>query len=371
MKDGRHVDRPGLIRLVRASARGERDLRIQAFDEDTIRWAIETGLAPLLVRATADDPDAVTSPLWPLLQGANLTARLLSALQMDAMAEIIDACRGEVPPLVLLKGISMCEHDYPEPHLRPMRDLDFLVEDDWTVRVEAILTRLGYVHRSERSDAFYATHHHVAPFFHADTGIWVDVHRALFGPRSELGADGVFTLQTLKAELRPSRFRGRVVRRLSDDLQLVHVACHWAHGLRVVGGMIAMADISYLLNSTPSLRWGQILRWMDGSAASRHLCLLLTYLDKRGLIDVEPDIIRRLYLRQSSFDRFTMALGHLLLDRYVVGGHDFGAVMSEMNFQRLWRIAVLRKRPSRNFGLRSAWRLRSRSSPAATVSGPR
>jgi hypothetical protein len=371
MKDEPHGHRPGLMRLVRASARGERGLRLQAFDEDTIRWAIDTGLGPLLVRATADDPDTARSRLWPLLQGANLTARLLSALQMDAMAEIIDACRGEVPPLVLLKGISMCEHDYPEPHLRPMRDLDFLVEEDWTLRVEAILTRLGYVHRSERSDAFYATHHHVAPFFHPDTGIWVDVHRALFGPSSEFGADGVFTVQTLQAELRPSRFRGRVVRRLSDELQLVHVACHWAHGLRVVGGMIAMADISYLLNTPTSIRWGQILRWMDGSAAARHLSLLLTYLDQRGLIDVAPDVIHRLRLQQSALDRVTTALGHALLDRYVVGGHDFGAVMSEMNFQRLWRIAVLRKRPSRTFGLRSAWRLRSRSSPAATVGGPR
>lgn len=371
MTDGRPVDRRGLIHLVRAGARREEDLRIEAFDEETIRWAVETGFGPLLLRATAHDPEAIRSPLWPLLQGANLTARLLSALQRDAMAEIIDACRGEVPPLVLLKGISMCEHHYPEPHLRPMRDIDFLVEGDWIARVEAILARLGYVHRSDRSATFYATHHHSAPFFHPDTGIWVDVHRALFAPSSEFGTDGVFTVQTLKTELRPSEFRGRAVRRLSDDLQLVHVACHWAHGLRVVGGMIAMADITYLLNDTTSVRWGQILRWMDGSAAARHLCLLLTYLEKHRLIAVAPDIINRLRLRHSSLDRFTTALGHALLDRYVVGGHDFGAVMSEMNFHRLWKIAVLRKRPSRTFGLRSAWRLRSRSSPAATVGGPR
>ena len=55
---------------------------------------------------------------------------MISAEMTDAMKEIIDACEGYVPPLTLLKGISICDQYYPKPHLRLMRDIDFLVEDN-------------------------------------------------------------------------------------------------------------------------------------------------------------------------------------------------------------------------------------------------
>jgi Uncharacterised nucleotidyltransferase len=47
--------------------------------------------------------------------------------QLEAVGEIIEACRGRVPTLVLLKGMSIAEQFYPESHLRLMRDVDFLV----------------------------------------------------------------------------------------------------------------------------------------------------------------------------------------------------------------------------------------------------
>jgi hypothetical protein len=340
----------GLIALLRAAATGDGGLRLKSFDEDVVRWALDTGFGPLLYRAVADDADAIREPFWPLVHGANLTARLLTGLQIDAMTAIIDACRGHVAPPVLLKGISMCQRYYPAPHLRPMRDIDFLVDGADVPAVEAILTGLGYVQRSERPPAFYASHHHSEPFVHPDTGVWVDVHRALFAPTSELAEDRVFGLPNVMTQLEPGEFAGRPVRQLRDDLQLVHVACHWAHGLRVLGGMAAMADITYLLRTTP-VRWELIIRWMEGSAGARHLGLLLTYLERHDLVDLPGDVIRWLRLEQGVLDRGTAALAHALLDRYVVGGRPFGRLVSETAFSRLWRIAILRRPPSRRFGL--------------------
>ena len=46
---------------------------------------------------------------------------MIAAEHIDAMQEIIDASRAYVPYLTLLKGISIAEQYYPEPHLRPMR----------------------------------------------------------------------------------------------------------------------------------------------------------------------------------------------------------------------------------------------------------
>lgn len=337
----------GLIRLVRAAVRGQAGVSMKAFDEETISWAIETGLGPLLARATEHDPEAMTSPLRPLLEGATLTARLLTALHVDAMVEIIDACRGRVPPLVLLKGISMCEQHYPEPHLRPMRDIDFLVDQGAVGEVESVLSGLGYRQLSDRPPAFYESHHHSSPFVHPDTGIWVEVHHALFAARSPFGSEGTFTAPNLTTQLRSSEFSGRPVRRLSDELQVVYVACHWAHGLRAVGGMVALADMTYLLTNAPRVDWDRILGWADASVVARPLSVLLTYLDRHRLVDIDPEILRRLRATPTSPRHLALRLAHLLVDRYVVDGEDFGSLMTERIFNRVWRLVVLRRGPDR------------------------
>jgi hypothetical protein len=40
----------------------------------------------------------------------------------------------------------------------------------------------------------------------------------------------------------PSVFHERAVMRLSDELQIVHIASHWARSFHVLGGMVAMLD---------------------------------------------------------------------------------------------------------------------------------
>jgi hypothetical protein len=334
-----------LIWLLRTAAHGPVDWPVGAFDERMVRWIVHTGLGPLLARAAAHDPRVRPLPLWPLVQGANLTAHVITGEQIEAMTAIIDACRGAVPPLVLLKGISICDQYYPEPHLRPMRDLDFLIEHEAVPAIETILGELGYCQPAQKPPGFYDTHHHCSPFFNPDTGVWVDVHRALVAPTSELRADGIFSGESLHGHLRPSTFRGRPVRRLSAELQLIHLSCHWAHRLQVLGGMVAMMDTIYLLKNAPAIGWEPILHSMEGSVASRYLYLLLTYLTSRQLIDVDPDVVQRLRVTQNALDQLTLDIGHALIDRYVVNGRDFGRFLSERNLGRLWKTLVLHRFP--------------------------
>lgn len=86
--------RPRLIPLFQAASQGRADLTLAAFDEAQIRWALETGLGSLLFQTTKADPKGANSPLWPLVQSANLTAQMLTTEQLNAMDEIIDACTG-------------------------------------------------------------------------------------------------------------------------------------------------------------------------------------------------------------------------------------------------------------------------------------
>jgi len=344
---------PQLIPLLQAASQGREDLRLAAFQKAQICWAVETSLGPLLFQTTKADPEATTSPLWTLLQSANLTACLLTGEQIDAMSEIIDACKGHVPVLTLLKGISICDQHYPEPHLRAMRDIDFLVEDAALPAVESLLLKLGYRQQSKKKPPeFYQTHHHSMPFFHLQKGVWVEVHRGLFPSKSKVGTDKVFSLENIKDQLRPSEFQGRKVTRFSNELQIVYIASHWACGFNAIGGMVSMLDIIYLLkNIKDTLHWEKILDWLHGSVAAAHLYLMLTYLDKYQLIDVAPEILHGLFLRQQSFGNVNLKIVHSLIDQYLVYGRDPGQVLSLRNLGILWQTLLLPGRPFRNLML--------------------
>jgi hypothetical protein len=179
-----------------------------------------------LLYTTTVDAAVAQSPLWPLLHGANLTARLLCGERFDATCDILAACEGRAPAVTLLKGISIAEQYYPTPYLRPMTDLDFFVEETAIPLVESVLYKLGYRQQSHLPREFYDTHHHRMPCLHPQRGIWVEVHRGLFPPSTKLATTRVLSQKHLTSQLRPSAFQGRPVTRLSDALQIVYIAAH-------------------------------------------------------------------------------------------------------------------------------------------------
>jgi hypothetical protein len=347
---------PSLTLLLRAAALDRTDLALADFRDQQIRWAIETGLGPLLRRSTATDPAARRSPLWPLVDGADLTARVIAGEQVRALEEIIRVCEGRTPPLTLLKGMSICAQHYPEPHLRPMRDIDILVEGAAVPVVETLLRQLGYYQPAAYPPEWLEGSHHLAPLFHPDTGTWVEVHWALFSANSEVSSDRVFGPANLRAELSSSECRGRPVNRFSDELQLVYIATHWALGFKRVGGMVGMLDLIYLLRNARALRWERIVDWLEGSVASAYVYLLLSYLDRHELVDLAPGVLDELFSRQRAFGRTNLAILHALLDRHVADGREFGPVVSARNFDRVWRSLLLPGPPSRNV-LLGLWNL--------------
>ena len=278
---------------------------------------------------------------------------MIAAEQIDAIDEIVQACGRQVEPPTLLKGISVSAQVYPEIHLRPMRDIDFLVDEDAIPAVESVLLELGYQRRPTEPPEFYRAHHHTTPFFHPQKKVWVEVHRALFSVRSPVGSDRVFSGDNVKAARLRTELRGRPVNRLSDELQLVYLASHWAYGSGFVrvGGMVAMLDMIYLLRNARSVRWDQILDWLDGAAAATPVYLLLAYLDQYGLVDLPPGVLGELSRRQRSFGRASLKMLHATIDRYVTDGCEFGALVSERSFYILWRTLLLPQRPSRKLPL--------------------
>jgi len=277
-----------------------------------------------------------------------LEARVIADEQRRAVEEIIQVCEGRTPPLTLLKGVSICVQHYPERHLRPMRDIDILVDQAAVPIVEAQLRRLGYYQPSTYPPEWLEGSHHIAPLRHPETGIWVEIHRKLFSSDSEVSSEWVFGPQNLSTELVSTECQGRPVNRFSNELQLVYIATHWALGFMRAGGVIAMLDLIYLLRNTRAIRWERIFEWLDDSCASTYVYLLLSYLDRHHLVEIEPGVLGNLFGRQQSFGRTNLAILHALLDRYVADGRQFSWLVSARNVNRVWKSLLLPGRPSRN-----------------------
>jgi hypothetical protein len=186
--------RPQLISALEAIANGRTDLPLDELDASAVAWAIQAA-SDRCCTAPCTKTLKAPSALIEVRKAADLTARIVMAEHFEAVGEIIDACRRSVPSLTLLKGISISEECYREPHLRLMRDVDLLIEKESLSTVKTTLQQLGYRQRSEGT-AHYRTHHHAEPFFHEEKQVWVEVHHAFSRLTEELLAPGCLALKT-------------------------------------------------------------------------------------------------------------------------------------------------------------------------------
>src|SRR6185295_3791133 len=154
--------------------------------------------------------------------------------------------------------------------------------------VESLLFEMGFCQQSKNNAAYYLTHHHSMPFYHAPTGVWVEVHRGIFPQASKLSALPVFSRENIEAESILCRVEGMAVKWLTPELQIVYTASHWALGLidlKQRGGLFALLDTIFILRGAQQcLRWNVVFDWVEDSVAATHLYLLLSYLHCKKIV---------------------------------------------------------------------------------------
>ncbi len=345
-----------LTTLLNAAATGRHDLDSDAYDSPTLQRILHIGLGPLLRFCSRNnsklDPTARESLR---LVSADLTARVLTGELLDAAQEMLAAASACAPEITLLKGISLCQRHYPEPHLRTMGDIDLLVPEKTRPFLEATLRNLGYRQFSEYSENFYATHHHSMPFFHPTRRIWVELHTALFPNTSSVSKDKIFSLQNIEKNIVPFVWQGHRTNHLGDELNVAYISSHWAESFNSVRGLFPMLDIIYILkNRAATFNWDSVLVSLENSVASGHLCLMLTFLERYDLISVPHEAMKTLWRRQRSLNRINKAILHKLLDTYFIQGNPFTAVASESNMSIVWQTLLAPSFPAINL-LRLPW----------------
>ena len=285
-----HSRRSGsLLPILRALVTDDARFELDSLAPGVVNRALESGLGPIMARVSSLSP-AQRSIHGDAIQASDLTARLLTAEMLDAVADILRLTAGAGCDLVLLKGCSTCVRYYPEPHLRTMGDVDLLVgAEDWR-RVEAMLRADGFVDtNATHPPSWYEQHHHSIPLWHPQRQLWIELHTLLYPPFSPLTAEQRFSPKAIEEFVTTTAIAGSTARVFGHELQLVYTATRWADMPNFQRGAFPILDAALLMaRHGATLDWARIGSLVDGTWGTTALRLMLTYLDRCELASQSP-----------------------------------------------------------------------------------
>ena len=306
---------------------------------------VSAGLGPLL-HANADIADVGGQEL---LRAADLTARVVIGQIRNATGEILRALPAISEQIILLKGVAASQQYYPEPHQRLMGDIDVLVPRHLLSVLENTLRALGYTQRSEFPAEFYTTHHHSMPFFHARTGIWVEVHTDLLPASNPAAHDACFSIDQVVANTVPIAVDSAPARALNDELHLLYTCSHWASALNIERGLIPIVDVIFLLRTRDDIDWHRIASWLQHSpVAATHLALMLGYLSSRNVVAFGSAAIEAMNLGILRLGRINAKLLYRIVDAFIVERKPFRRFATHYNTLLVWDTLLRPLQPSRN-----------------------
>ena len=189
---------------------------------------------------------------WRKIHWAGVLQAMLARRELLECAGLLEAA-GLSP--IALKGAWLSHHAYPQPALRPMRDLDLLVPNAHILDGYAALLAAGYVELEPAemplSDVIRLDKH--MPALVAPRGSIVELHHRLWEPDGRL--DHATPMQDEAALRAHAVVDEDGVRYLAPQDTLGHLIIHAVYSHRLDCGPLLLSDIDFLLQST-LIDWG-------------------------------------------------------------------------------------------------------------------
>lgn len=274
------TQRASLARLLLdmlASERGADRAVLAALSEsewETIgAMAKQHRLAPLLHRQMAERgadwpvPDALKAR-WA--RGWRVSAERALAVQ-QALAAVGAMADREGLPYAALKGAWLAWQAYPQPALRPMRDIDLLLSEKDAVRLHAAMSAAGAAPGPVSHtpiDYALAHHKHLPPLHWGPHKVAFELHWRLSNPVD--GEDRAGVAAATEALL-ARRVRAKVgaadIAYLDPTDTVLHLVVHAAYGRQPFdNGPQVLADLAAAVGAA-AIDWSRF--WADAAAEGR------------------------------------------------------------------------------------------------------
>lgn len=217
------------------------------------------GLGPLLyvhlLAAGVPFPPAVKRELL----GLYLRHRYANQVRMRVLHEILTAYDAAGIQALVLKGAALCHLIYPEPGLRPMRDLDLLVKKSETRQAQNLLADLGFNAPLSASGTLPDKHLAAATLHTEGLLVSVEIHHNLFSETYPVSMEmDDLTVAPLSFSLGPD---GLTAYTLGYEDMLWHLCQHMILTAGVFGAnrLIWVADIvSFAEHFVAEIDWGRV-----------------------------------------------------------------------------------------------------------------
>jgi len=228
-----------------------------------VRTASQHDIGPRLYHALrgCSLPDQAANAAMTVVESQYFATGLRNALLERELHRLLGHWRSAGVPAIVLKGSALTATVYLNRALRPMRDLDVLVQRSDMPRVEALMADSGYEidpNQRDRTDWYYGNHYHLT-FLKRSLGegtVRCEVHWLIERPGRPFAIDteGLWA----RAVTIGSGQHGLQV--LSQEDTLLHLLLHVCKH-RLVGGFRGFCDIAAVIASSGArLDWEQTCR---------------------------------------------------------------------------------------------------------------
>lgn len=222
-----------------------------------------------LHRAAAQIPAELRSEWANAYRAAALTAMAQRADLEHCCALLVQ--HGYTP--IALKGAFMAHHAWPDPALRPMRDIDLLLPHDQVLDAYRMLLANGYL-QPEQSKLALEDHVRLEqhmPVLQMPRGSWLELHMRV----SELeGKLEYATPEGDEAGILARSVEIEGLRYPAPADMLAHLITHAIYGHRLDCGPLLLGDVRYLVERHP-LDWNAF--WQAARAGKWHAGAALVF----------------------------------------------------------------------------------------------
>ena len=181
-------------------------------------------------------------------------------------------------PFIALKGAFLAFHSYPNPGLRPLRDIDILVRPQDAMKVFQLLVDAGYQQHlvSASAESIQGIRKHLPPLSSPDLKISIEIHTRLTDPGSTQ-YDAVEDILSENAfnEAYYRSLSSIDIRYLSPTRLLLHLIVHAVYDHQFNNGPLFISDVYYLLEKE-SIDWSLFWKWVKQGGWERGTVLALS-----------------------------------------------------------------------------------------------
>ena len=302
-----------IINCLRLELGEEKYVEPIKFDSSALDWnlvlgkAMQMRVASLLYKAISRRSSGQQFSNIPDLFSKNIKieyarTQISNQLNYEYLVKIIEEFNAEGIKVVLLKGIHLAQFLYQDVGLRPMSDVDILINIKKAPEAEKILFEMGYEYIQKQHDdkqhdciiqKLQKDFCHFPPFGHKKSGVkTLEVHWLIEEPHRPFNID----MEKLWKKALSVKINGIEVLLLSPEDLLLHLSIHTSYNHKFKDhGLLPLCDMTIVLKHyAQTIDWERLKREAKEWKAEKHLYLMLRLSREILGASVSDDVLQAL-----------------------------------------------------------------------------